>query len=284
MNPAIVRRELEMRNKPAVSRPDQIEGLLARSALFRLLALGFSFPRPGHVEEIRQALTRLSASRIQGHLRPRLTFALGDARRAWLTAANGLVNSEYVRLFHGSGPVSLHETAYGDGRRIAGRAVEIADISGFYRAFGFSIAAADPDLPDHLGVELEFMSLLLLRESQALSAAWPSRARLTRDAAKTYLEDHLGRWTKPFARALTQAGAARMYTALGRLLQEAVDVECRRLRARASSVERRLPPDPMEDDTFVCPVTTWPPEGSRDLPAASSRSRSEPRTGAGMQK
>jgi DMSO reductase family type II enzyme chaperone len=229
--------------------------MMSRAALFRLLALGFAYPAPGHASEMRKTFFQLGAAVRRGLFSPSLARSIGAAQRVVSAAGDAALAAEYLRLFSGRGAVSLHEAAYGDGRRIAGRPAELADISGFYLAFGVSASDGDPDLPDHLSAELEFLSLLLLKESHATLRGWRAKSRIARDAAKAFLEDHLGRWVGAFARDLARADASPSYQALARLVCSAVDSECRRLGARPRLIVERLPADPMQAENFACPLS-----------------------------
>lgn len=231
----------------------ETEELLARAALFRALARGFAYPEDGHARALARDFARLRAGGGAREFSPLAARVLARAARAWRSANDGACAAGYMRLFLGSGPVSLHETAYGDGRRIAGRPAELADLNGFYHAFGFTIGQNAPDLPDHLAVELEFLSLLLVRESYAVDRRLRPQARVTAEAAATFLEHHLGRWVGAFAQAMAEAGAGSPYHELAALCVAAVDAECRRRRARPHSVPGRLPPDVMQSETLTCP-------------------------------
>ncbi len=70
---------------------------------------------------------------------------------------------------------------------------EMADIAGFYRAFGANFSG---DRPDHICFELEFMRLLCLLESKALLQNEHERAEICISSQKKFLSEHLGRWTE----------------------------------------------------------------------------------------
>jgi DMSO reductase family type II enzyme chaperone len=229
--------------------------LLADAALFNLLARAFTYPRPGHHATVSDAFRRIGAARGR---RGAVSRALAAAARAWPAADPSALPAEYIRLFLGSGPCPLHETAYGDGRRIAGRPVELADVQGFYQAFGFAQSERNPDLPDHLCAELEFYSLLLIKQAYALDADWTARHDIARRAATAFLNDHLGRWVPAFTEQLAEHGAAEPYRALAALLAAAVAEQCRRRGIAPQLASGRLPHDFMQDDDLVCPRATGP--------------------------
>jgi TorA maturation chaperone TorD len=72
----------------------------------------------------------------------------------------------------------------------------LADIAGFYRAFGVAVPG---NRPDHIVAELEFMALVLRAEAEAVDAGEPARARVAADAARAFLRDHLGTWIDAWA-------------------------------------------------------------------------------------
>ncbi|MBF0624916.1 MAG: molecular chaperone TorD family protein [Magnetococcales bacterium] len=224
---------------------ERLRELLATAALFRWLARGMMYPYPGArgtlLAEARQLLLLLPAwSRMQDALS---------------NTDEGLLEAEYCRLFMGRGVCSLHETAYGDGQRMGGQVVELADISGFYRAFGVEPSPTQPDLPDHLCSELEFYSLLLIKEAYALDEAWTEQAQVAEEAGQTFLSHHLGRWIVPLAEGVRDhAGADTFYGTLATVLQEVVAQECRRRGVTPQPFSGRLTPDEgLQGDAFICP-------------------------------
>lgn len=230
-----------------------VSDLLRRAALFRAAALGFAYPAPGHATQVREALGRATAWDDGRPPGPSLTQALATAREAWSAALEPELREEYARLFLGNPPCPLHETAYGDGRRIAGRPVELADIGGFYAAFGMELSDASPDLPDHLCSELEFYSVLLVKLAYARSQGWTGRCQVTESAARSFLDCHLGRWTGAFAAGLEEHAASAPYRDLAHFLKLLIAHECERLDVRPALALGRLPSDEMQEERLVCP-------------------------------
>jgi TorA maturation chaperone TorD len=98
------------------------------------------------------------------------------------------------------------------------RNFEMADVAGFYRAFGVEV---DPsgDRVDHIAAELEFMNLLAVKESIALQQEGEGEhAQVCRNASRSFLRDHLGRWVRPFAKKLGDEAADPFYTEAGAFL------------------------------------------------------------------
>ncbi|MBF0425959.1 MAG: molecular chaperone TorD family protein, partial [Magnetococcales bacterium] len=170
---------------------------LAVAAAFRFLARAFSYPHPGQTAQLMVESAAIPWPAAAPH---------GAFRSAWEQAGEESLREEYMRLFLGGGVCSLHETSYGDARRVGGQPVELADIGGFYKAFGVEPSPAQPDLPDHLCTELEFYSLLLVKEAYARNEAWTEQAQIAADASAKFLEYHLGRWIVPLVEGIREHG------------------------------------------------------------------------------
>jgi TorA maturation chaperone TorD len=98
------------------------------------------------------------------------------------------------------------------------RTFEMADVAGFYKAFGVEVGPGGERV-DHIATELEFMNLLAVKESIALQQEGEGEhARICRDASRSFLRDHLGRWVRPFAEKLEAAAAAPSYSEAGAFL------------------------------------------------------------------
>jgi len=228
--------------------------LLEEAALFGALAHAWEYPGSGRHAGVVDALRRVRAAQPRLRARGALGAAFATAEHAWSAAAPDALVAEYLRLFRGSVPCPLHETAYGDGQRLGGREVELADIRGFYAAFGFTLAPGTPDLPDHLGAELEFVSLLLVKQAYALEAGLADGVRVVKRATADFLEQHLGRWLPAWLGRLQECEAAEAYASLGVLVHRVVGSACARRRLAPRLTTWRATPDVMQADTFSCPM------------------------------
>ena len=206
-------------------------GLLRRAAMLRGVATCFRDPREGLRDGVLEALSACEPS----------SGPLEDLARAWRDDDEETIREGHCRLFLGSAPCPPNETAWGDARRLGAQPVELADIRGFYRAFGFDLAPSLHDMPDHASVELEFLAALLVKAAYATLEGWDEQRDLTLGAARTFLEQHLGRWTGAFERKLTEIGAGSPWRETGRALDAIVLAECLALGAEptdAAAVER----------------------------------------------
>ncbi|MBI3794025.1 MAG: molecular chaperone TorD family protein [Nitrospinae bacterium] len=228
-----------------------VSDLLNRAGLFRVLALGFKYPAPGHSDDMRHALSGLapSASKMPESLAGLYLQVVSK----WEGADDDANSSAYNKLFSGESPCSLHETSYGDGKRIAGRPVELADISGFYRAFGLDVSDKNPDMPDHLCAELEFYSLLLVKQSYAMSEGWTDKFEISNRAAARFMDGHLGRWLRALSENMAENNPPEAYTALALLAEKAAGIECDILGVSPVLSDVMSLKDSATEDELTCP-------------------------------
>jgi nitrate reductase assembly molybdenum cofactor insertion protein NarJ len=139
-----------------------------------------------------------------------------------------LVRSGYIDLFDRKvHPVSCCETEYGQDRSWK-KAVELADIAGFYKAFGLEAkaeASCRKEMLDHISVELEFYSCLILKQ---MSLSGDSAGQeIVQNARKDFLKDHLGRFVSAIAdHPAVKADA--IFAEIFDWVRQLVDWECRR--------------------------------------------------------
>jgi len=239
-----------------VRREQERERALAAAALYRLIALGFSYPQPMLINSVRQTAGDLVRALGRGAVSPVLAPALRASLRAWRSTTAQTLAAEHSRLFLGAGIVPLREGGYGDGMRFAGQPVDIADLNGFYLAFGFGPPTSAPNPPDHLGTELEYLSLLHLKKAFALQRHRLSQAKVVEHAMARFLQDHLGRWVSAVETALRDANASAPYLLLAKLMERAVMAECARLGVQPTAAAIGNAIDPIQSDAFRCPLAT----------------------------
>lgn len=232
-----------------------VRALLARAGLLRWLAAGFFYPLPQQASRWQQQYQSLDQA-LLAHLLPAAILEQATAVIEQGTAlAEGFLAEDYSRLFLGQSAIPLRETAYSDARRLAGRSSELADINGFYLAFGLEMSQDAADAADNISAELEFLSALLIKEAFALDngAEMGEALTVTQMACAAFLREHLGIWTGPLQAALEEVAPESPYTALAQLIAVVIDWECQ-TRAVEPIVLGQRAPDFMQDEEFVCPM------------------------------
>ncbi len=124
---------------------------------------------------------------------------------------------EYARLF--VGPYELQAAPYGSvyldqGRRVMGDST--LEVVRLYQDEGLSLDGAFKELPDHIAVELEFMSYLIYREIERCANSNVGDARADLEKQHGFLKRHLGAWAPGFATAILQNSTNRFFTNLAR--------------------------------------------------------------------
>jgi len=217
----------------------EIDLALARGVVYEALALALSPPSA-------DALARLGGPRGRTiALAAGLTGSIDRARleavcRTFSSAAGdplpGLAARHQALFGHTArGEVCPFETEYGAAAAFR-QPHELADIAGYYRAFGLVPGATLDTRIDHVACECAFMAFLARKEAVWLAEpqADPSGADtdtlgVTRDASRTFLRDHLARFGLAFAQRLGEADAGGFYGAAADLLRAWLVAECARL-------------------------------------------------------
>lgn len=244
---------------------------IRRAQIYAFLANAFLYPRENWLEDIPL-------------LEPILDdLGLTSLRSSILSLGSGLgssdqnlshLQSEHRATFGLTGSL-FYETENGLPNEFR-LSQELADIAGFYRAFGFNVGGAVRERPDHLAVELEFMYLLALKESHADAHGTQEQKEVCIDAQRKFLGEHLGRWIEQFAESLARTTRQRVavvnaledppiqgiYPRVARFAADFVNADARRLGVQ-------IAPLPLEQ---VRP-TPYDPQLSCDSCLASDVSR-----------
>lgn len=104
--------------------------------------------------------------------------------------SNRGIIEEYSMLFE-HGKISLYESDYVFDVKSPNKLYLKADVSGFYKACGMRVVK---EMPDHISVELEFLSLLCFKEAYAVMNNQAENADISRDLRNRFIKDHLDSW------------------------------------------------------------------------------------------
>jgi DMSO reductase family type II enzyme chaperone len=207
----------------------------ARSAAYGLLARAFRYPDSAHWSLLTDRQRWRTWPKILNRESPEAGDALRRLQERFLSPDPGRLVSiaaaqaTYSRLFGHAvkGACPAYELEYATGE-IFQRVASLADLQGFYGAFGLELKSQARERADHVSVECEFMSVLAAKEAYAEQEHVDEALRTVREAAGSFLEAHLGRWTLSLARRITDADPGGLYGSLGEFARSFIRSECRR--------------------------------------------------------
>lgn len=239
----------------------------ARSAAYTLIASGFQYPDRALLETLGNA----------DHWRewPDVLKTVGDRIDDALHAVRAALSSEAESLAEGSdeeprdlqcrydnvfghavrGVCPAYEMEYGL-HEIIRQAADLADVAGFYKAFGLEFAEGADGRPDHISAECEFLGALCAREAYTLTHGEEKNVDICVDAERAFLKDHLARWLPAFCHRVREADPQGLYGALARFAEVFVKAECGHfdIHAGPQTLELR-PTDPVADREISCGST-----------------------------
>jgi len=224
---------------------------LARAGLYRLLGRAFGYPTGAVLEELAELADRLVEAPA---IAPPIRALLGQFATSAREADPATVADEYVFLFDRQVACPPYESAYGSAPQMAGKSAQLADVAGFLTAFGLATAATRSDIEDHIAAELEFMSVLALKEAYAVAEGHAEGLEVVRPAERAFLGDHLGRWAEAFARDLRGATPLPYYAAAAELLGVWIRADSEALGLAPAVLDGPRASGPLEEDTFTCPM------------------------------
>ncbi len=166
---------------------------LEAASRWRLLSLLFQLPT---------ADTRRELRRLAGSMRDELA----DLAREWAGVPVKLAAAEFHRVL-GAGGIPAVESSY-DPNALAGRGPMLADIAGFHEAFAYRPEHPPAEVPDHIAVELDFLSYLSFKVAFALHEGRREEAQIANEGYNRFLEQHLATWVPAFREKLARSGSA----------------------------------------------------------------------------
>ena len=216
--------------------------LMGRAQLFHALARAFQYPVAGLTDDVldEEFLAALSESvtchPAAGSLAPlfeaveeAFSSRNGSARgnRGGAEVAGGresagpTISQEYTYLFLRRTKVPLTEASYGL-ELTFGRPRDMADLASLQETFGVRVAPGTCMSADHLGVQLEFLAVLLAKEAYARAYGWEDEAETCRAARAHYLTEHLTGWLPILSVRVERSARLRFFPAVVALAEGAV--------------------------------------------------------------
>ncbi len=208
---------------------------LSRAQVYKFLADAFLYPRENWTEDVGLVNEIVQQSGLFPHqleVRHATLDELQFAHRHTFGIAGSL----------------CYETEYGLPHEYQ-QSQEMADLAGFYKAFGFYTGGDVRERPDHIAVELEFMCMLALKEAYALEQGNDINATICSEAQSKFIAEHLVKWFSLFAQSLKlNAQPDGPYLPLAQFATQYLQLEANRLGVkwtpRDRSKVRHTPFDP----------------------------------------
>jgi nitrate reductase assembly molybdenum cofactor insertion protein NarJ len=228
------------------TRPSQaLERTRSRAAALALLARSLG-PDPAlltdsdHRAALRHALEGAEAAAASGHL---------DRFEATPLPDLATLRGRWVRWFdHGRvAPYEGSNTVISAG----GITPRLADIAGYYRAFGMRV---EGERPDHVVAELEFLAFALAVESDALERDDQEHLDVIGSAIRSFLRDHAGIWIDAWASRVAAIDELAAWTPLAAAAATLVQAEASSRNVVPARTDAVLPADAGAGDDALMPL------------------------------
>lgn len=193
----------------------------------------------------------------------------------------GELRTGHALLFGHSvrGSCPLYELEFGRSEIIQ-QTAELADLSGFYNAFGMNVNPSAFERADHLSVECEFLAVLCAKEAWGVQEGELQLAETCADAQRLFLRDHLARWLPAFAHRVMGADPEGLFGVFASLAAAFIMEECRRFEIEAGPQWLELRPmDPASDASIDCDASGCGPATVEQLVQVGIEDRKKPHGG-----
>lgn len=187
----------------------EVRKVLTEGVCWKFLSLLFQRPTDATVEAANTLLEELPPD-----LKTEAAKCVDLLRVADVRASHHSVLGSACRIspcestYHGPGEEGLRE-----------KGTILGDIAGFYKAFEFDPSKEILEAPDHVAVELAFMSYVKLKEAYALTIGSEGAYRVCRDAGEKFLSEHLLVWIHEFIDCMSEESTHEFYKKAAHLLQ-----------------------------------------------------------------
>jgi len=246
---------------------------MARSAAYGLLAQAFRYPDPRHWAMFSDRGRWQTWPEILNRNCPEAGAALRRVRERLLSsdpsrsASIETAQADFARLFGHAvkGECPLYELEYGAGE-IFQRVARLADLKGFYSAFGLELQDRLRERADHVSVELEFMSVMAAKEGYAEQQQEAEGLNTVRESAGRFLEAHLAGWLPSLARRVVEADPVGFYGRLGDFAAKFMHSECVRYDVSVGPELLELRSADEDDETVQTCAAEQPGVGCTNTP------------------
>lgn len=189
-----------MSDRKCMPTPSSVTAL-ARAKLARLIAAGFAEP-------CRDNTDRFCHQAVQEEIREAarsLGLATAGVSAFFESMKDGnVLEQDYGKLLGHTvrSECPPYELEY-RGTEVFQQSQTLADIMGFYRAFGFDVTGPTMERGDHVATQWEFLAVLSMMECIADK---PEEATRCVDAQREFLREHAASWMPAFFGRIQRAG------------------------------------------------------------------------------
>ncbi|MCC6546608.1 molecular chaperone TorD family protein [Candidatus Sumerlaeota bacterium] len=253
---------------------DKTASLLAREGAALSLAVALSDPRSSLTSAISaNSLPTLAAAwehvaSFGGQGDTTISPQDIDAVLSWITSPHHIRDKAHQSVFGLliSRTCPPHETEYLPSNDPTHRAHALADIAGYYRAFGLQPDPKCPERADHAAFELQFLSFLFAK--MRLAQECEEHLEICESALKSFFSNHLLWWMPAFARGLQGrveaimaeggqvASGVEKYAAISRVLRGWLECEMALLEVEAPKRPVAVPQFPLFGEEDSCASCT----------------------------
>ncbi len=221
--------------------------------LYKIISLGLAYPDEQNWTLLEKQLA-MSATLFGGELAQRVeTFKgsffenRGDLER---------MQSEYLAIFDTGRLISQYETEY-ISEKVSRKPFELADIAGFYAAFGFGVheTRQNKEAIDHISIELEFLAILEWKAEYAHQKQDEENANIVIEAKQNFLKDHLLKWGFFYCKQIRALEGYDFYVRLSLIFEFLLHIECERYGLDPTLFEKEFEIDPfsgVRDEELTC--------------------------------
>lgn len=220
---------------------EKIENLLATSQVYQFLSMCLFEPEKNVMELLRN---NDYMSEVESCLGETGNVELSEAFR---NIRKELQDSNVDKLVKGYRDTFGNATVamdcppyemYFSGSQIYQQTQDLADISGFYKAFGVEVSKDDTtNRWDHIAVELEFLHFLTYKLAFAIENHGDKEQESCLAAKKKFLNAHIGRWIKAFSSSVEKKSPVAFYREVADMTNEFIHLDMKNLGVDAEEID-----------------------------------------------
>ena len=194
--------------------------VFSRSVVYRELNCLYGYPDSRWLEHLNTSYSNLAqALRILGHPIPdELILSSACGFDAADSSAAKKIEAEYVSLFEFDVACSPYESSYIDNESSP---TARKSVQAFYEEVGLVCSPLHRDLPDHIGLEFEFMHYASYKQGLELEGGGEDEVQWA-EVQDRFLRTHLKKWIKQFCSCLKESSSLVFYQNLAEITERFV--------------------------------------------------------------